>query len=149
MPNFDGLSPMVGTHLGNLTLSGTTSASSAWLDTRGFDTATLMAIPNTVTDAGTASGFTFVVEESDSTAGASATAVADVDLVGLESGLTVTSDSADNTICGAIGYIGNSRYVRLTVTGTTGTDADVTVVGLQSKASYQPASFVGTSVAAT
>lgn len=137
-------------HLGNLTLSGATPAASSWVDTRGFDSCVFVAVNNTVTDAGTAAGFSFEVQDSDSTAATAATAVANAELNGLESDLTVTSDSADNAIAGIIGYVGDARYARLEATGTTGTDADVSVVAILHKgARMDTDSGVGTAVAAT
>lgn len=109
------------------TLSGTTKASGDWIDMQGWNALTFVVSTGTVTDAGTASGFTFQVEEGDDTTDAGATAVADDDLIGLESDLTVTDDAADNDLIGSIGYRGTKRYVRMTATGTTGTDAVVTV----------------------
>lgn len=149
MPQRENKSCKVMTHLGNLTLSGTSPASSAWLDTKGADAALLTVIANTVTDAGTASGFSFQMEESDTTAAAAATAVADLEMSDLESTLTVTDDTDDNVIVGAIAYLGSKRYVRLTATGTTGTDADVSIVATSEMLSVEPQTFVGTSVAAT
>lgn len=149
MAQRDGKNGKVVTHLGNLTLSGTTPASSAWVDTRGVDAVTLVAVANTVTDAGAAAGFSFEMEESDTTAGGDATAVADADIVGDESDLTVTSDSADDTVAGGVGYVGSKRYVRLTATGTAATDADVSVMAISEMHNYEPKTFVGTSVAAT
>ena len=147
MAQRDGKSEIQTVHLGNLALSGTTPAASAWLDTRGFDKATLVVVANTVTAAG-ASGFSFEVQESDTTAAADATAVADAQLLGSESDLTVTAND-DNLIVGGIGYIGSQRYVRIVATGTTSTDADVSIVAVAGDASYEPRAFVGTSVAAT
>lgn len=149
MAQRDGKSELQLVHLGNLALSGTTPAESAWVDTREFDKVTLVAVANTVTDAGDADGIVFEVEESETTASADATAVAADQLLGDESDLTITSDTADNTIAGGIGYIGTKRYVRLVATGSTGTDADVSVVAITGDAIYEPRDFVGTSVAAT
>lgn len=150
MAQRDGQNGKVVVHLGNLTLSGTTPAASAWVDTQGADKVTFILIPNTVTDAGTASGFSTEIQESDTTAAAAAAAVADDELLALETSLTVTSDSADNTVAGVIGYVGNARYVRARATGTTGTDADMTVIAILEDLNYAPkASLVGTSVAAT
>lgn len=149
MPQRDGKNNMTVTMLGNLALSGTTPASSDWFDTREFDMVTLVPVTDVVTDAGTADGFSFVVEESNTTAAADATAVANAQLIGSESDLTVTSDAADDTVAGGIGYRGTKRYVRLTATGTTGTDANVKVLGIGNAAEIQPSTFVGTSVAAT
>lgn len=149
MPNRESKSGMQGVHMGNLTLSGTTPASTAWFDTLGFDAVTLFMLNNTVTDAGTASGFSVVIQESDSTAAASATTVAAKDLQGAASDLTVTLDTADDVLAGGIGYKGSKRYVRATVTGTTGTDADVTFLGVGTMAAREPTTFIGTKVAAT
>lgn len=150
MAQRDGKSELQLVHLGNLTLSGATPAASAWVDTRQFDKVTLVPIANTVTDAGTAlGGFTFEVQESNTTAAADATAVEDAQLLGSEVDLKVTSDASDNTVIGGIGYIGTKRYVRIVATGTTGTDADVSVVAVNGDAYYEPQAFVGTAVAAT
>jgi len=63
--------------------------------------------------------------------------------------LSVTADGADNAIAGWIGYVGSKRYVRVTGTGTTGSDADVSVIGIASALSTEPRSAAGTAVAAT
>ncbi len=149
MAQRDGKSELQLVHLGNLALSGTTPAASAWVDTRDFDKVTLLPVANTITDAGDADGIVFEVEESDTTAASDATAVDAEQLLGAESDLTITSDAADDSITGGIGYIGSKRYVRLVATGSTGTDADVSVMAITGDASYEPRDFVGTSVAAT
>lgn len=109
------------------TLSGTTPSAGNLIDMQGFEAATFLVCTGVVTDAGDANGFSFEVQESDSTAAASFTAVSNEDLVGLESALTVTSDTADGVAVGSIGYVGNRRYVRIVATGTTGTNAAVAV----------------------
>lgn len=109
------------------TLSGTTPAKGNIVDCSGFEAITFLVNTGTVTDAGTAAGFAFEVQESDTTADAAFTAVADADLVGLESALTVTDDAADGVAVGSIGYVGDKRYVRIVATGTTGTNAVVNV----------------------
>lgn len=136
-------------HLGNLTLSGATPAASSWVDLRGFDAATIVLINNTVTDAGTADGFTATLQESDTTAASAATTVAVGDTVGGANTVAVTLDTADNVIAGGIGYKGSSRYVRFNVVGTTGTDADVSVVAILNKPHRAETTFIGTKVAAT
>lgn len=115
------------------TLSGATPAKGNIVDMQGFEALTFAVQTGTVTDAGTASGFSFEVQESDTTADADFTAVADADLIGLESALTVTSDTADDDIIGTIGYNGAKRYVRIVATGTTGTDAKVNVIALKGR----------------
>jgi len=135
--------------LGTLTLSGTTPAASDWVDLRGFDSATLVVKTNTVTDAGTAAGFSFEVQEGDDSTAAGATAVADAELLGSESDLTVTADTDDDKLIGGIGYVGNKRYLRMNGVGTTGTDAGVDIYALLEHPARAETTFVGTSVAAT
>lgn len=132
------------------TLSGSTPSKGNIIDMQGFEAATLVLLNNVVTDAGDASGFAYEVQESDSKADASFTAVANEDLVGAESALTVTSDSADNVINGTIGYVGNKQYVRVVATGTTGTNALVSGVWIKSRPHIRPvASFTAAPIAAT
>jgi len=149
MPQRDGKNGIQPVHLGNVSLAGTTAASSAWMDTLEADMATLIIVNNTVTDAGAAAGYSFVLEESDTTAAADATTVDAAQTVGVAADLSVTADGADNAIAGWIGYVGSKRYVRVTGTGTTGSDADVSVIGIASALSTEPRSAAGTAVAAT
>lgn len=135
--------------LGTLTLSGTTPAASDWVDTRGFDAVSLIVKTNTVTDAGTAAGFSFELQEGDDTTDAGATAVATAETLGAISDLTVTADGDDDKLVGAVGYVGDARYARLEATGTTGTNAGVDIYALCTKPARAETTFVGTSVAAT
>ena len=130
------------------TLSGATPAAGDWIDMQGWEALTFTVSTGTVTDAGTTSGFSFEVQESDTTAAADATAVADADLVGLESALTVTDDDADDTLVGSIGYIGGKRYVRIVATGTTGTDAAVTVHARKDKGAVMATATIDSGTAA-
>lgn len=136
-------------HLGNVAVSGTTPATSAYVDVRDFDACTIVIVNNTVTDAGTASGYTITLQESADTAAASAASVASGDAVGGTTTVTVTSDSADNTVAGALGYNGNERYVGITVTGTSGSDADISVLAVLNKPHRAATTFIGTAVART
>lgn len=131
------------------TLSGATPAAGDWMDMQGFEALTFVVSTGTVTDAGTASGFSFEIQESDTTAAADATAVADADLIGLESALTVTSDTADNDLIGSIGYRGEKRYVRVVATGTTGTNAVVSVIAVKGYRSIQGTASIDAGTAAT
>lgn len=149
MSQRDGKSELQLVHLGNLELTGATPAASAWVDTREFDKVTLVVVANTVTDAGDATGITFEVEESDTTASSDATAVPSLELLGSEDDLAITLDGADDSIAGGIGYVGSQRYVRIVATGSTGTDADLSIVAVTGDAIYEPRDFVGASVAAT
>lgn len=136
-------------HLGNVAVSGTTPATSAYVDMRGYDGCTIVVVNNTITDAGTAAGFTVTLQESADTAGASASTVATTDTVGGANTVAVTSDTADNTIAGQFGYLGGERYAGITVTGTTGSDADISVFAVLGKPHIAPTTFIGTSVART
>ena len=131
------------------TLSGTTANASAWLDTSGFDAAAIEVFTATVTDAGTASGFTGTLQHSDTTAAADATDVTAAEAVGGVVSLTVTADTDDDKLIGALGYLGTKRYIRINYVGTTGTNAVVRTVGRLGKPHRAPTTYVGTSVAAT
>ena len=131
------------------TLSGTTKAEGDWVDMQGFEGLTFVVATGTVTAAGTASGFSFTVEEGDDTPDTGATAVADADLIGLESALTVTSDTADGDLIGSIGYRGQKRFVRMTALGTTGTNAVVSVTGYKTHGGVQGDATIQVVVPAT
>jgi len=131
------------------TLSGTTPAKGGLINMQGFEALTFVVSTGTVTDAGTTSGFSFEVQESDTTADAAFTAVADADLVGLESALTVTSDASDGVLVGSIGYTGGKQYVRIVATGTTGTDAVVAVQATKRRGANQKSATVQTPISAT
>lgn len=139
----------VSTHLGNLTLSGTTPAASLWVDMQGYDSCTIEMVNNTITDAGTAAGYTATMQHGDDTTTAGAADVVAADTVNGVITVSETSDTADNSVAGALGYRGSKRYVRFNVVGTTGTDADVTIIAKQHKAHRAPTSYVGTGEAAT
>ncbi len=110
------------------TLSGTTAGTPTAVDRIGFNSVTFHVFTGTVTDAGTATGITWVLSESDDNS--SYSAVADADLDGLEADLAITLDTSDNAVIGKLGYIGSKRYLKLTPTGTTGTDAAVKAVAI-------------------
>ncbi len=137
-------------HLGALLLSGTNVLESAWVDTRGFDSCTFVQVNGVVTDAGTAVGIIATVEDSVDSADANAEAVDDLELIGLESALIVTSDTADNVISGIIGYKGAKRFCRISMIGTTGSDALITILAILERGARMPdGAGIGTSVAQT
>lgn len=131
------------------TLSGTTPSAGDWIDMKGWEALTFTVSTGTVTDAGTTAGFAFEVQESDTTAAADATAVADADLVGTEAALTVTADTDDDKLIGSIGYVGSKRYVRIVATGTTGTNAAVTVHARKDKGALMATATIDAGTAAT
>lgn len=100
----------------------TANATGTGVDLRGYDSAMVVIHAGAYTD-GT---HVFQIEESDDDS--NYTAVADADLQGSEP--TIDSVADDNSTF-EIGYIGNSRYIRVTVgsTGTTsGTAYGVSVI---------------------
>jgi hypothetical protein len=131
------------------TLSGATPAKGNIIDMQGWGSLDLHVQTGTVTDAGTASGFSFEVQESDTTADADFTAVADADLIGTEAALTVTDDDADNIVVGKIGYRGSKRYVRIVATGTTGTNATVCVSATKGHGAIMGSVSIADNIAAT
>ena len=142
----DGISNTQYVNLGSLTLSGVTPGLSGYLDTRGFDAASIVVVNGTITNAGTAEGFTVTLQESADTTGAAAVTATETVSGGT---VTVTSDDADNVVAGAVGYAGNKRYIGVTVTGTTGTDATITLLGVLSKPASAATTIAGAVVART
>jgi hypothetical protein len=136
-------------HLGNVAVSGTTPAVSAYVDLQEFDAATIVVVNNTVTDAGTAAGFTVTLQESADTTGAAATTVATADTVAGANTVAVISDAADDSVAGAFGYLGNKRYVGITVTGTTGSSADISILAQLNKPHRAPTTIPGAAVTRT
>lgn len=134
------------------TLSGTTPNNSALIDRRGYDALTIYGLTGTVTDAGTAAGFTMKLQHSDTTAAADFADVDAVDLAKNSSGtttVTTTLDTDDDVLTGGIGYLGNKRYVRAVFTGTTNTAAAVSILAVLGKPARAPVSTVGATTAAT
>ena len=131
------------------TLAGTTPSKGNIIDLAGFEACTFAFMTGTVTDAGAAAGFSFEIQETDTTADVAFTAVADSDLVGLESVLSVTLDTDDGVPVGTIGYVGNKRYVRCVVTGTALTDAVINGIAFMSHAIVAPPATKATNIAAT
>ncbi|MCJ8334556.1 MAG: hypothetical protein MJH10_09985 [Epibacterium sp.] len=136
-------------HLGRVEVSGTTPATSAYVDLQGYDAATLIVTTNAVTDAGTASGFTITLQESDDTTAAGAGTVATTDTVDGANALTVTSDDDDNVVVGGLSYLGGKRYIGISVTGTTGSAAFVSIIAHLGRPYEAPTTYVGTAVART
>jgi hypothetical protein len=88
-----------------------TAIVSAVIDTFGYESVELALVTGTNTDADAT--FAVLVEDSDAS-GSGFAAVADAQLIGLESAAGFTF--ADDGECRKIGYVGIKRYVRMTVT---------------------------------
>lgn len=127
------------------TLSGTTPNNSALFDRQGYDGLTVYLETGTVTDAGTAAGFTMKLQDSDTTVAGDFVDVAGADTV------TVTTDAANGLLAGAVSYQGNKRYVRAVFTGTSGTNATVQALGVlgANTSASAPVTAIGATTAAT
>ena len=82
------------------------------IDRRGFDSVTFLIAIGSVADADTT--FTVLLEESDDSGMSGGNAVADADLIGTEALAGFQFD--DDNECRKLGYVGNKRYLRLTIT---------------------------------
>jgi len=99
-----------------------TTDNTAWvseiIDTRGYDSLTFLIATGSLADADAA--FTVLVEHGEQSNLSDAAAVADAALLGTEAlaGFTFADDNETRKI----GYVGDKRYVRLTITpaGNTG-----------------------------
>lgn len=143
----DGLSNSQKRRGANQTLSGVTPNNSNAFDVQGFSTASFDLHMAAVTDAGDAAGFTMKLQHSDALVGAGFVDVPAVEVLGTAP--VVTSDSADNSVAGGLGYVGSKRYVRAVVTGTTGTNAVVFIVADMGKPHKAPVARVGAALATT
>ena len=92
----------------------TATANGTGVDLTGYNGAAIIITSGTITD-GTL--YTFEVQESDDNA--TFTAVADDDLIGTEPALA----AADDNVVREVGYKGIKRYVRVALTGATGSPA--------------------------
>lgn len=95
-----------------VSVSDNTAQVSQIIDTRGFGSLEFLINIGSVADADAT--FTALVEDGDSATLADAAAVVDAQLLGTEALASFQYDS-DNTVR-KIGYVGNKRYVRLTIT---------------------------------
>ncbi|MFD8556630.1 Bbp16 family capsid cement protein [Streptosporangium canum] len=89
----------------------TATTNGTGVDLTGYNGAAIIITSGTITD-GTL--YTFEVQESDDNA--TFTAVADDDLIGTEPALA----AADDNVVREVGYKGVKRYVRVALTGATG-----------------------------
>ena len=132
----------------NQTLSGVTPNNSRAIDVQGFSGLNVYLQTGTVTDAGTAEGFSIKIQHSDTLAAADFVDVPAAEFNGAIP--AVTSDAADDiTAPGGISYVGNKRYVRAVLTGTTDTDAVVRVLFALGKPHRAPVTPVGATLATT
>ena len=91
-----------------------TASISTILDTQGFESNELVLHMGAITDPDVT--FVALMEEGDDSGLSDAAAVADVDLVGTEIEVAPLFGSDDTAL--SIGYKGNKRYIRFTLTPT-------------------------------
>lgn len=89
-----------------------TAIVSSIIDTAGYESCELVIVTGTNTDADAT--FAVLVEDGDASNLSDNAAVADAQLLGTEAQAGFTF--ADDNECRKIGYVGNKRYVRVTVT---------------------------------
>lgn len=108
--------------------SGNAAIVGAIIDHQNYGSAEYVITLGTITTAGTT--YTALLEESDDSSMSVKNAVADIDLLGTEAAASFV-DSEVNT-SKKLGYIGNKRYTRLTLTpaGNTGASTISAVVVL-------------------
>lgn len=150
MAKFDTLNGASWVLLGKLTFSGTSTVTTSLIDMQGYDALDICVLNATINDAGTASGHTIKLQESDLTTAVSFTDVATIN--GVNSAVTVstTLDADDDKIAGVLGYVGGKRYVRASGTGTTLSDGIVYVMGRRSRGGIaKPVTIIGAATAAT
>lgn len=147
---FDTLNSSQALHMGKITLNGATSVASSLVDMQGFSALDVALLTGTISDAGTASGFTMKLQHSDTTVAGDFTDVAAADAVNGAVSVTVTADTDDDKIVGRLGYVGGKRYVRVVATGTTLSAGDIHPIARLSRSSLsRPNTAIGTATAAT
>lgn len=116
-------------------VTDTTAFVSQIIDVKGYDALTFVILTGSLADADAT--FTVLVEHGDNSALSDAAAVDDKELVGTEALASFTFAHDDATR--KIGYIGNKRYVRLTVTPAANTgNAFVAATAILGHPAQQP-----------
>jgi hypothetical protein len=150
MALFDELNGASWVLMGKLTASGTSTVVTSLVDMMGFNALEVAFINATVTDAGAAAGYTVKLQESDVTTAGSFTDVATADGVNGVVTTQTTVDTDDDKLTAVLGYVGDARYVRASLTGTAASDAVVYVLARRSRSGLsRPNTIVGASTAAT
>ena len=103
-----------------------TAIVSTVLDTLGYGSAVLALVTGTNTDADAT--FTVLLEESNDSGMSGAAAVADADMIGTE--VLASFTFADDVECRKLGYIGNKRYIRVTVAPAGNGAGDIFIAGV-------------------
>lgn len=102
------IAPAANTDIGTTPLVGTV------IDRVGYESLTYGIITGTLSDVNAT--YAVLLEESDDSGMSGANAVADADMIGTEAAAGFTY--ANDGVTRKLGYIGNKRYTRLTITPT-------------------------------
>jgi hypothetical protein len=115
---------------------GTTPLVGAIIDRLGFESLTYAIVTGDLTDANAT--YSVLLEESDAANMDGANAVADADLIGTEAAAGFTY--ANDGVVRELGYVGNKRYTRLTITpaGADDGDSPIAVVAILGNANNRP-----------
>lgn len=115
-------------------VSDNTAAVGNVIDRLGFESVTYGIITGVLADADAT--FTTLLEESDAS-GSGFTAVADADMIGTEAAASFTF--ANDGVTRKLGYIGNKRFTRLTITpAANSASAPVAAVAILGHAHERP-----------
>ena len=106
--------------------NSSTARVSAIIDTLGYESCSLVLVNGTNTDADAT--FAVTIDDGDNSALSDAAAVTAVNLVGTLALAGFTF--ADDIECRKVAYIGNKRYVRMTVTPTGNNSGDWFMAGV-------------------
>lgn len=118
-----------------VSVADTTAQVSQIIDRQGFDSLVFAIATGSIADADAT--FTVLVEDGDASNLSDNAAVADAELNGTEALAAFQFDDDNETR--KIGYIGNKRYVRLTITPVANASAAViAAVAILGNASLQP-----------
>ena len=98
--------------LSPVSVADTTAQVGQIIDRQGYDSLTYLIATGSIADADAT--FTVLLEEGSESNLSDATAVADADLLGTEALAGFQFD--DDNECRKLGYVGNKRYTRLTIT---------------------------------
>lgn len=115
-----------------------TDTASSWLDLAGYNAAEIVVTIGTLTGVDGSNYITPVLQECDTTAAGSASAVAAADIYGAFTKVDATNE---DSVVQRVGYCGSKRYVRVNLdyTGTGISAGVVGVLGIVSAANSEPA----------
>ncbi len=103
-----------------------TAIVSAIIDTKNYESVEFALVTGANTDVNAT--FAVLVEDGDNSGLSDHVAVADAQLLGTEAGAAFTF--ADDGECRKIGYLGNKRYVRVTVTPSGNDSGNIFIAGV-------------------